>query len=766
MPMSVPLYSTPASTVCSPSHPIASHAHPPFDAELNPRPSSSAPKPALVGGLSSLFASPGPVLAKGSPAAGFGDELGGSRIEKGDEFRELGSSFRYSGISRFIKKDWDYHSPVSVFTAPASCGSSIGCIGSFRKDRDHLSSSSVLSGSVSANSSCVGSSCLMGGLGRIGRDGSGDSNSLSSNRSGYKGLFDGFVGNAVASCVDVEVEDEPISVNGVYGGMGVYGVNVDELTFDLEDSFVESDVEPYVKELLASAQRRHKIFCDEFVIKAFFEAEKAHRGQVRASGDPYLQHCVETAVLLALIGANATVVAAGLLHDTLDDTVISNDYLLRTFGAGVADLVKGVSKLSELSHLARENNIATKTVEADRLHTMFLAMADARAVLIKLADRLHNMMTLDSLPSVKQQRVAKETLEIFAPLANRLGIYSWKEQLENLCFRHLHPEMHKELSAKQLESFDEAMITSSVEKLQVALKDHDMSYHSLSGRHKSLYSVYRKMSKKNVTMNNIHDMHGIRLILDNEEDCYKALEIVHKLWSKVSGQSKDYIKNPKINGYQSLHTVVLMDGLVPLEVQIRTRKMHLQAEFGFAAHWRYKEGDCKHSSFVLGMVEWARWVVSWQCEAMRKDRLSIGQTGSTTTCSFPTHAEDCPFAHRPHTGHNEPVFVIMIENDEMSVQELPPSSTMMDLMERARVRGFSGMPYRYPFKEEPRVKLNHEPVFDPTCKLKMGDIVELTPALPDKSLVECREEIQRMYDRGTAVSGSRSRAKTGAGWTT
>ncbi|KAI4387347.1 hypothetical protein MLD38_005186 [Melastoma candidum] len=144
---------------------------------------------------------------------------------------------------------------------------------------------------------------------------------------------------AAASYVDVEVEDEPISINGVYGGVGAYGVNMDELTFDLEDSFVKSDVEPYVKELLAGAQLRHKIFCDEFVVKAFFEAEKAHRGQLRASGDPYLQHCVETAVLLALIGANSTVVAAGLLHDTLDDTFISNDYLLRTFGVGVANLV-------------------------------------------------------------------------------------------------------------------------------------------------------------------------------------------------------------------------------------------------------------------------------------------------------------------------------------------------------------------------------------------------------------------------------------------
>lgn len=238
----------------------------------------------------------------------------------------------------------------------------------------------------------------------------------------------------------------------------------EELTFMMDDTTLkESDPEPYAKDLLLDAQLKHKIFNDNLVIKAFYEAEKAHRGQMRASGDPYLQHCVETAVLLASIGANATVVAAGLLHDTLDDSFISYDYILQTFGAGVADLVEGVSKLSQLSKLARESNTANKTMEADRLHTMFLAMADARAVLIKLADRLHNMMTLEALPLSKKQRFAKETMEIFAPLANRLGITSWKEQLENLCFKYLNPDQHKDLSSQLLKSFNEAMVSSAEE---------------------------------------------------------------------------------------------------------------------------------------------------------------------------------------------------------------------------------------------------------------------------------------------------------------
>ncbi|GMP58729.1 hypothetical protein CsSME_00022296 [Camellia sinensis var. sinensis] len=241
-----------------------------------------------------------------------------------------------------------------------------------------------------------------------------------------------------------------------------------------------------------------------------------------------------------------------------------------------SNLVK-VSKLSQLSKLARDNNTASKTIEADSLHTMFLAMADARAVLIKLADRLHNMMTLDALPLVKQQRFAKETLEIFSPLANRLGISSWKEKLENLCFKYLYPDEHKELSSNLMKSFDEAMVASAVEKLEQVLEDAAISYHDLSGRHKSLYSIYVKMMKKKLTMDEIHDIHGLRLIVEKEEDCHKALRVVHQLWSAVPGK------------YQSLHTVVMGEGMVPLEVQIRMKDMHLQAEFGFAAHWRYKE---------------------------------------------------------------------------------------------------------------------------------------------------------------------------------
>ncbi|KAF3452027.1 hypothetical protein FNV43_RR08123 [Rhamnella rubrinervis] len=744
--MAVPtiaLYVSPPSSVYSTPHPCQINAHATYDFELGSRSSSPAPSTAstsqkpVVGGLSCLFSSHSVKHASSSSSfSSGGEELGSLWHDRGEELKELSSSFRYSP-SKFngacLSRD---QSPVSVFQGPVSCSSS-GVSGSSRSPPTRIARE---------------------------KSSSGDINLQNSFRGGSSGLFNGFVRGALgSSCIDYDSPsfELPADVSDVASST----VLVDELTFNMDDGFLECNSEPYAKDLLLSAQSRHKIFCEEFVVKAFYEAEKAHRGQMRQSGDPYLQHCVETAVLLALIGANSTVVAAGLLHDTLDDSFLSYDYVFGTFGAGVADLVEGVSKLSQLSKLARDNNTASKTVEADRLHTMFLAMADARAVLIKLADRLHNMMTLDALPLAKRQRFAKETLEIFVPLANRLGISNWKEQLENLCFKHLNPDQHEELSTKLFESFDEAMVTCAIKKLEKALKDKSISYHVLCGRHKSLYSIYCKMLKKKLNMDEIHDIHGLRLIVENEEDCYKALGVVHQMWSEVPGKLKDYITHPKFNGYQSLHTVVMGEGMVPLEVQIRSKEMHLQAEFGFAAHWRYKEGECKHSSFVLQMVEWARWVVTWQCEAMSRDRSTIGDADSIKPpCTFPSHSDDCPYSYKPHCGPDGPVFVIMIENDKMSVQEFPANSTIMDLLERSGRGSSKWTPYGFPLKEELRPRLNHEPVSDNMCKLKMGDVVELTPAIPDKSLTEYREEIQRMYDRGLTISSTGPAASSMVGW--
>ncbi|XP_065016512.1 probable GTP diphosphokinase RSH2, chloroplastic isoform X2 [Musa acuminata AAA Group] len=608
--------------------------------------SSTCSRKPMQGGLSCLFSSsPSARLAPTTASTSLNDEHSSLCHDN-----ELGSSYSYSPCSSSIK--CREHSPVSVFQSLASCSSR--------------------------------SSPLL----RIPRD----SNRVVDLRAGFQedrkrepSRKREVLPGALGSYLNYDSPSLPVS-----GGVG--SVNAEDLPFDFEESLGElgTSVEPYANELLAGAQSRHKIFTDEFVVKAFYEADKAHKGQMRVSGDPYLQHCVETAVLLAKIGANATVVAAGLLHDTVDDSFMTHDYIRREFGAGIADLVEGVSKLSHLSKLARLNNTANRTVEADRLQTMFLAMTDARAVLIKLADRLHNMMTLDALPMVKQQRFAKETLVIFVPLANRLGISSWKEQLENLCFKHLYPEQYKKLSLKLLKSFDEAMISSAIKKLEKALKDRGISYQFLSGRCKSLYGIYSKMLKKNQTMDEIHDKHGLRLIVENEEDCYTALGIVHDLWPEAPGSFKDYIAHPKHNGYVDGET---WPSFFP---------------FSFPIFWALSEF---HNA---GRI--------WNC-------CPLEIQGS----------QQCDY-----TG---PIFIIILENEKMTIQELPTDSTVMDLLERVG-RGSARCPgYGFTVKEELRPRLNNQPVNDPNQKLRMGDLVELTPAISDRSLTEYREEMQRMYDQ-------------------
>ncbi|KAI3920341.1 hypothetical protein MKX01_000680 [Papaver californicum] len=612
--MAVPmiaLYASPLSSVVS--HPCSINSHSNFNSYelMNSRCCLSSPSSSSsslhkpVIGVLSCLFSSNSVRHNGGVVVSSGGGCNDLGID-------LGSLFKYNSSS---SRDHHYHhSHVSVFQGPVSCSS--------------VSSSSSSRSSPMRNSSSS------------------------------SGLFNGFVRNAL---------DSAYSTFATTTGL------VDELTFSMEGNF--SVVDPYAKELLVNAQSRHKIFYEDIFVKAFHEAKKAHRGQMRASGDPYLQHCVETAMLLAMIGVNPTVVAAGLLHDILGDSFMSVDYIVSTFWDGVVDLVKGLSKMSHLSKFARENNTANKTVEADRLHTMFLAMADARAVIIKLADRMHNMMRLETLPPAKQQRFAKETLEIFAPLANRLGISSWKDRLENMCFKYLKPDQHDLLSSK--------LVNREIEQ---ALKDGAVSYHVLSGRHKSFYSIYSKMIKnvlfpftiysslkyilvKKLTTDQIHNIHGLRVIVENEEDFYTALKIVHHLWPEVPGKCKDYIIHPKFNGYQSLHTVVMGEDMFPLEVQIRTKEMHLQAECGFVAHWRYKEGDSEYSSYVLQMVEWARWIVTWQCETMPKEQTSsFGDADSTRPpCHFPSHSDDCPYSYAPQCTQDGPVFVIMMENEKLGL---------------------------------------------------------------------------------------------------
>lgn len=536
-------------------------------------------------------------------------------------------------------------------------------------------------------------------------------------------------------------------------------------------------------ELLRDAQGRFRVFHDPVVVKAFRMAEEAHKGQMRRNGESFLSHCVETALILAATGVSSAVVAAGLLHDAIDDSNLSLNLLRGALGDDIANLVVGVSRLSDLSQLARDSNAACDPTEAERLRTMILAMVDVRVVLIKIADRLHNLRTLHALPAVKQSRIATETLEIFAPLVNRLGIWSWKAELEDLCFKCLKPQEHQDLSTKLSERCREKAVMSSVTDLDAALKTSGVHYVDLCGRPKNLYSVYKKMTRKNRTPEEILDVRGLRLIVSDEKSCYEALEIVHQLWRQIPGKSKDYITDSKPNGYKSLHTVVTGSDGYPLEVQIRTVKMHHQAEYGLAAHWRYKEDRSEHTTFSSERVEWARWVLTWHSE-LTDTKLRVSPLGADLKppCPLFAHNEGCPYDASccgPLMREDDPVFVIKVNDEHMLVRELPPGSTVGDLV-HTRSSDKDSVAANADQKEL-RVKVNHQFVDDMELKLRMGDFIEvLTVSQPVSSPKEespvssekpCgrialefqREQLKRLYGGTSTETPALERSPSVAG---
>ncbi len=336
------------------------------------------------------------------------------------------------------------------------------------------------------------------------------------------------------------------------------------------------------------------------IAEAFDVAEEAHRGVKRRSGEPYVTHPVAVAALLAEMHLDGDAVIAGLLHDTVEDTVVTFEQIEERFGAVVRRIVEGETKISKLTVRAYEDE------QAENLRQMLLAMVgDVRIIIVKLADRLHNMRTLGAMPPGKQQRIARETLEIFAPLAHRLGINHIKNELEDLAFGYLEPERHQQLHRQvRMRSVErEAYVRESIELLAGRLRSEGLRF-ELAGRSKHLYSIHRKMLRDGKGLDQIFDLMAIRVVLEpdgaargdaeaaesEKASCYRALGIVHSLWTPIPGRFKDYVAVPKPNGYQSLHTTVI--GLLgqPIEVQIRSRRMHEVAEYGVAAHWAYKQG--------------------------------------------------------------------------------------------------------------------------------------------------------------------------------
>lgn len=412
---------------------------------------------------------------------------------------------------------------------------------------------------------------------------------------------------------------------------------------------------PGLTELLDLYAVRHPGQSLELIERAYFGALKAHSGQVRESGEPYFVHPVGAARIVASLGVDDITIAAALLHDAVEDTNLSLEEVADLYDPSVAAIVDGVTKLDRLSFDSKEAQ------QAASMRKMLLAMAkDPRVLVIKLADRLHNMRTIGALAEWKQRRTAQETLDIYAPLAHRLGIQEIRWQLEDLAFATLHPRRYAEIDRMvtsrnpEREQYLAIVLQAAKDRLaEVGI------YADVTGRPKHLWSIYEKMVVKAREFDDIYDIIGIRVITETEKDCWAALGVVHSVWSPVPGRFKDYINSPKFNLYQSLHTTVVSHGGNPLEIQIRTQDMHRRAEFGVAAHWGYKEGSTKEE------MAWLSRIVDWQkdtpdpvefLESLRID-LELDEVyvfspkGKVVT--LPAGATPIDFAYSIHTevGH-------------------------------------------------------------------------------------------------------------------
>lgn len=349
------------------------------------------------------------------------------------------------------------------------------------------------------------------------------------------------------------------------------------------------------------------------VNRAVDYALQAHDGQTRASGEPYATHPLEVATILADLHMDLPTIVAGLLHDVVEDTPTTLEALSTEFGETVATLVDSVTKLRRVKRKSKIDTSELDEVQAENLRKLFFALVDdIRVVIIKLADRLHNMRTLQSLSLERQQRIARETLDIYAPLASRLGIWQLKWQLEDLSFRYLDPDKYHEianlLAARRIERA--AYLERVLGVLRQRVKQDGLNVR-ITGRPKHIYSIHRKMQAKEREFSEIYDVHGVRIIAHEVRECYHVLGIVHSLWSPIQGEFDDYIAIPKDNGYQSLHTAVIAIDGHPLEVQIRTEEMHRIAEYGIAAHWRYKEGTGPDPN-LEAKIKWLRQASDWR----------------------------------------------------------------------------------------------------------------------------------------------------------
>lgn len=394
----------------------------------------------------------------------------------------------------------------------------------------------------------------------------------------------------------------------------------------------------------------------EQVREAYELADKAHETQVRATGEPYIIHPLEVAYILSELEMNTEGIVAALLHDVVEDTEYTIDDIRMLFGEEVAFLVDGVTKLSQFHYKDKEDQ------QTENFRKMFLAMAkDIRVVIIKLADRLHNMRTLGVFRQEKQERIARETMEIYAPLAHRLGIYNIKWELEDLCFYYLHREEYYDLvrQMRQKRKVREEIVNDTMKVLQQHIKESGITT-TITGRPKHFYSIYKKMKRDNKDLSQIYDLYAVRVIVDTIPQCYAILGIVHSLWKPLPNRFKDYIAVPKPNMYQSLHTTVIGTKGQPVEIQIRTWEMHHISEYGIAAHWRYKEGNKAGSKNFDQKISWLRRLLEWQDTSNSKEFLNALKldvfsdevfvfTPKGDVINLPKGSIPIDFAYRIHT---------------------------------------------------------------------------------------------------------------------
>jgi guanosine-3',5'-bis(diphosphate) 3'-pyrophosphohydrolase len=421
-------------------------------------------------------------------------------------------------------------------------------------------------------------------------------------------------------------------------------------------------VAPVLEPLLAIHRRSHPKVDARLLQRGYDRAEACHRGQLRKSGDPYITHPLAVATILAELGMDTTTLVAALLHDTVEDTGLTLDDITDEFGPEVAHLVDGVTKLDKVKFGA--------AAEAETIRKMVVAMArDPRVLVIKLADRLHNMRTLRFLPPEKQERKARETLEVLAPLAHRLGMNTVKWELEDLAFATLYPKRYDEivrLVAERAPSRD-TYLGEVIERIRADLRDGGLKA-EVTGRPKHYYSIYQKMIVRSRDFTDIYDLVGIRVLVESERDCYATLGVIHANWQPVPGRFKDYIAMPKFNMYQSLHTTIIGPGGKPVELQIRTHAMHRTADYGIAAHWKYKERKDIAVADPGGMSEemgWLRQLLDWQREAQEPEefldalRYDLGAsevyvfTPKGDVLGLPSGSTPVDFSYAVHTevGH-------------------------------------------------------------------------------------------------------------------